>query len=601
MPVKLCLLAVVIFIGTAWSYCPGQQKSGSTRSPTAADNSKLTRLRTAHQLVERAKNFEDLQTKTTTLIRLATLLWQHAGEERYARQIFVGVHDELKLAAASQSQLPSPTSRTNIPRLQQMVARALSRFDSKLAAEWFEENLVGDANTNAARRLDFAIDLASEGNSSDAVRFAQSAVDTAFSNLDLRMVLTLLHRVRAVDQPGADSLFLNILSRVSAQPRLKADELLLIGNYLFIQDTDATPDNVRYTGVRVAGLYFPVGISGERTGLARQLVKAYLQAALTVLNHQLNDTSTQFPKRYEATARMLLEKAQKFAPELVPAFTALARDFGVSAISNAPFPSAESTVKAVNYDEVAPQLEKLQGTARDERALALIATAYLQNDLETASKLADWITNDTHRTLVGELILFRKGSNYLEKEDGSNAERITSQLKIPELVVLLQLGLAQLDIKKRQATSALRHLQLAQKQLQDHEISGEGLHLLNTAALFVKIDPNTALEVFERAASSLDGSPRGIAELTNRDHLSKIQVGKTSVFFALDSPAIPFGNLEDCIVALFRHSQGQVLPTLLRLKNEKILGPTLVAVAKELLVKKSSSSLRPQHNVIAQY
>jgi hypothetical protein len=290
---------------------------------------------------------------------------------------------------------------------------------------------------------------------------------------------------------------------------------------------------------------------------------------------------------------MLLEKAQKFAPELVPAFTTLARDFGVSAISNAPFPSAESTVKAVNYEEVAPQLEKLQGTERDERALALIATAYLQNDLETASKLADWITNDKQRTLVVELILFRTGSNYVEKEDRSGAEKITSQLKTPELIVLLQLGLAQLEIKKGQPTSALRHLELAQKQLHDHEIVGEGMYLLNTAALFVKIDPNTALQVFDRAASALDGAPGGVAELTKRDHLSRIQAGKTSVFFALDSPGIPFGNFEDCIVALFKHSQGHVLPAILRLKNEKILGPTLAGVAKELLAKKTSSNSRP--------
>ncbi|HEY0367917.1 MAG TPA: hypothetical protein VGC73_15700 [Pyrinomonadaceae bacterium] len=41
-----------------------------------------------------------------------------------------------------------------------------------------------------------------------------------------------------------------------------------------------------------------------------------------VLNRQLSQPSVQFPKRYEATARMLLEKAQKFAPEFVPSLNA---------------------------------------------------------------------------------------------------------------------------------------------------------------------------------------------------------------------------------------------------------------------------------------
>src|SRR5687767_15424179 len=49
-----------------------------------------------------------------------------------------------------------------------------------------EEDLAGDDSKKALRRLDFALDLASEGNSADAARFGRSAIDGDFAKLDLR-------------------------------------------------------------------------------------------------------------------------------------------------------------------------------------------------------------------------------------------------------------------------------------------------------------------------------------------------------------------------------------------------------------------------------
>ncbi len=580
--------ACLFLIANMWAHCHAQERESSLpfSKPVQKKNSdeaRALRLRTVRELVECAKAFNDLQTKTTTLVNLASLLWQHGGEEAYARQIFTQLHNELKLAAASQTQLPTTAQGPNIARLKQLLERSVGRFDSKLALSWFEEDLNTDSNLKAMRRLDFALDLASEGNSTDAASLAKTAVNSGFSGLDLRLVLLMLHRLRALDQPAADSIFLDVLGKLSLKPQITPDDLLLVGNYLFINDSDATQESVRYTGVSVGGLYFPVGISGERAGLTKKLVSSYLETSLFVLNRQLSQPSVQFPKRYEATASMLLEKAQKFAPEFVPALTELTKGFGVSAITEVPFPSSESASKVIDYESVARDLEKLQGLARDERCVALIATAYLQNDVETASRLALLLTDQNVKARIRDLIAFRRGATLLEQRDEAGVEKIASQLESQELSVLLELGLANLDINSHEQSPALSHLQSIVTLLRNNEIKARGLYLLNAAALFAKIDTNAALQLFEQAAKAFDDSPAGIAELTRREHLTTIRLGRATAVFSLNAKSIPFSSVEDLIVTIYRHSQDRSLPTVFRLKNEKILGPALVGVAKELL------------------
>ena len=57
-------------------------------------------VRRVHELVERARSFDDLQSKATTLVNLADMLWLHKNEQQYARQVMIGLRDDLKLALA---------------------------------------------------------------------------------------------------------------------------------------------------------------------------------------------------------------------------------------------------------------------------------------------------------------------------------------------------------------------------------------------------------------------------------------------------------------------------------------------------------------------
>lgn len=577
---KFCSWTGMLLLASTWAHCYGQAKN--------SNEIRALRLRTAHELVERARGFEDLQTKTTTLVSLASLLWQYEAEAVYAKQIFIRLRDELKLAASTQSQLSSSAPRLNIPRLQQVVLKSLAKFDSKLAIAWFEEDLAVDSKLVAAHRLGFALDLASEGNSEDAARLASSAVAGGLSGLDLRLVMVMLHRLRVSNQTEADALFLGILGKLIHEPLITPEELLIIGNYLFINDSDATPESIKYTGVKVGDLYFPVGISGQRAGITKQLVRAYLEASASVLNRLLGQPSIQFPKRYAATARMLLEKAEKFVPELVPSLTALTREFSVSVITDAPFPRNDSKPKLINYESVSPELEKLQGRARDEMCLALIETAYLQNDLDTAAKLAQLIADEKGKARVEELIAFRRAANCLEGDNGPGAEKVASRLTNPELIVLIRLGLANREIKSQHPSLALVHLQSVTTLVREHEIKSSGLYLLNAASLYMEVDSNTGLQIFNQAAKALDDAAAGIAELTKREQISTVRLGNTTATFSLNSKGIRFHTIDVLLAGIMRQARNHALPTILRMKNEKVLGPVLVAAAKALLVKNSS-------------
>ena len=545
-------------------------------------------VRRVHELVERATSFDDLQSKATTLVNLADLLWLH--EQQYARQVMIGLRDDLKLALAGESKIPTSSRLRTILRLQQLLARFLSKHDPKLGAAWFEEDLGGDGKLNGSRRLDFALDLISDGSNPEAERFARSALDDGLSRLDLRVLLSFLHMLRSQNGSAADSLFLQVLGQVVASPRISSDDLLLIGNYLFISDRDAGPESVRYTGVTIDGMYFPVGIAAERSGVTRQIVRPYLDAAMVVLNHQLNDESAKFPRRYEAVARMLLEKAQKFAPQLVAPFTAMARKFSVSSISTVPAFNSQASEKLVNYKTALSELEKLDGPKRDDRCVPLIATAYLQNDLDTASKLAQLIVNDVSRSRVNQLLAWRRGSNYLIQGDKENAEKIASEIDTLELVALLQLGIANLEINARQESAALVRLQGLVEKVRTSEIPGRGLYLLSAASMVSRINANASLEVLEHAVKELDISRLSISDLGQREHLTTIKLATGTAFFSVNSKSIPFGNLEESIAVLIRQANEQILGTLLRMRNEKILGPVLIVIAKAFLAKKAASA-----------
>lgn len=284
-PLHLIALGLAYFCST-WTITsaqsPGRTLLAQRRSRTKAND-----VQTVKDFVGRAQGFSDLNAKVNTLIRLGSLLWQVKGQEDFARKLFLQVYNDLTLAVATQSTLEKHDSVTQAADLRQIVLRTLARFDAKLAKDLLVEESHNGSGRMGVRSLDIGATLLQNGSSSDARSFGEQAIDSDFSGLNLSLIVGFLHRLRMRDSAAADSLFLNVLSKLASQPHVSADDILLLGNYLFIRDADANQDLVRYTPVQIGGTYFAAGISADRSGLTAEIVRPYLTMSVMVLGREL--------------------------------------------------------------------------------------------------------------------------------------------------------------------------------------------------------------------------------------------------------------------------------------------------------------------------
>jgi hypothetical protein len=580
------------------------QKSGQPRRPDATAKliERAQSAQTVRAFVDRAKSFHSIQTRVITLVNLASLLWADSDQEQFARQIFVDLRDDLKLAATTQSKIGSgPDENVSITGLQQILLRYLARHDPKLAQSWLDEMLASAGTSRASRKLDFALDLAQDGNAS-ARDFAGQAVDSDFSSLNLNQLLLILDRIRLLDPRAADSLFVQMLGRLTQQPQVSAEDLLLAGTYLFMNDADANPDALHYRPVRIDDLYFPVGISGERTGLSGSIVSEYLEASLTVLTHELAlGSEVRFPRRYAAVAQMLALKSQKFAPPLTAAFSELARGFASSGVQEFRPDENASAGKPQKYDDFFSSLEKLSDAERDEKCLTLAASAYRQNDLAIARKAAELISDGVSRDRLRQLIQFRAAINELETGDEGAAAEAAEGISTHELRTILQLNLAAVEMKNKQSAKALRRLGGVLSDIRGDQYAARGLYLLTAARLLGQIEPGLAHQALSDAVKAFNDSALSVAELSRRDELTKIRIGKSAGSFSIETKVLPLANVEGPLVALFLDSPQEVLSTVIAINNERILGPALVVLAKQLLERKSTSQLESRKGTNCAY
>jgi hypothetical protein len=590
-----CAFVFVLACANVCGFSQTSRRLPSSNSVTQAKSSTIKDNEIVRSFIERAQGFSDLEVKVNTLVRLGSLLWQEKGQQDLARQLFLHLNDDLTTASSNQSELDrSRGTRPPIARLQQILLLFLARHDAKLARQLLIEQVRGGASDPQfpARSLDLAEALAKDGSTSDAQTFAEQAIGADFTKLNLISILALLHDLRLRDSSSADSLFLKVLGQLATQSHVTADDILLVGTYLFNSDAEANTGSMHNTPVMIGGLYFAAGISDERVGLSANIVRAYLVTALSLLNRELESANDE-PKRrrYEAVARMLELKAEKFAPDLVDPFGAVARSFVGSAVDPYARSEQESGSKPLDYDVASKEIDNIPTSqARDERWLGLIATAYSQNDLEAASKMANRLDDLEQRTRLKELIEFRRANTFIEKGDPVQATAAESKVNSLELRIILELGLAGLELKAKASDAAWKRLQALLIDILGHEFEARGLYLLRVAALLEKVKPKIALQTLLDATKAFDASSAGVSEISRRDHLTKIQIGKKTAVFSVNSKAVSLGDFNKPLLEIFTESPEDTIAIISSMKNEKVLGPALVAIADQVAAKGSAQT-----------
>lgn len=242
--------------------------------------------------VDRALNFNNLRVKVLTVADLADILWKH--DEQYSRQILLKLLDTLSSEAAvatdeTASNRPQWSQQT-INYLRTVVIARIARHDATLAKRLIDADRATNSPENS-RYSDLltATRLLQSNDTAGATEFAERSLKNGVSE----MLVGVLFGLHKRDEAAANNLFMKAVNSISAQPAVDANDLLWLGAYVFTApDTDPS----EYSGIEMinvmSGTLIP-NIAADRPSASPAAVRAYLDAAFTILTRSVSDPRQQ--------------------------------------------------------------------------------------------------------------------------------------------------------------------------------------------------------------------------------------------------------------------------------------------------------------------
>jgi len=431
----LCLIVVVICSHAVRCQTNTKTPPSSTTQPPTSDADKKEPTFdpfVPRQVAEKLNGIDNVQTRSTGLARLASLIWKH--DEDYARALF-----EKALAITNPQSKPTSGPLKLFHRnVIAIIATRDPEWAKRLidAQTSLDERGRNSANLNAAMAL---IDSAP----GEAVEFAQRALRDELNPGFLHFLLTM----RKTDQARADQTFIQVLRFLGQQPKPDIRALHSVGVYLFTA-ADLL-DSDRYAVTRVDEILVP-NITFQRPGVSPVLVRAYLATSSSLLLRAATDTAQQ---QYTFTlARLLLPKARSAAPELVTQIEA-----AMAAVS-ANVPPAITNESAFKYIDMTPPTpaeslanaeRKPDQLSRDMAFLDVAASAWRKSDFKTVRKAASMIQDAEAGEALKLLVDFGEAASLL-KDEAPNVpavEKVAYKLPAGLERALLLLAIAQNRMK----------------------------------------------------------------------------------------------------------------------------------------------------------
>lgn len=416
----------------------------------SASQRREQRLLLVRNLVARVSEFKLLEDKIPALIGLADALWK--TDEPYARQIFLYALDSTSVAKE-----PDKDERSTKPLMRKLPP------DERAA--WYRRKIIvaiAQHDVNWARRLLEASTNASKGgiDSNTSLAAASALVESqpdealklAENVLRSRVpkeMFDFLFRMRAKDPKAADDLLLKALNNLVAQPYADINDLMLLGTYVLTESSADFPphaSNRRYTMVANQTV---LDISSPRSDVSPEILRAYLEAAITILSRPVSDP--QQMQLYYMAAYQILPLAQRFLPDratqLSESMQALAPQIpsALTQPSNYNNLAQRRSERASDPDlgESILEIEKLPDlNLREARYLGLTYSLWRQGKFDRAQEVAAKIKDSLASAQLSTLIKFGEASKELEKGNLESAERMIREMKPGSERAILWLGLA---------------------------------------------------------------------------------------------------------------------------------------------------------------
>ena len=520
-----------------------------------ASHSRSTQL--AQEVATIFFSFNDERAKSWALSQLADVLWAH--DESSARQFMQRALDTCSLNGS----LSSAERKVLLSR-----RRTLITLISKHDAAWAEKLIEDDQDLTDLERQDVNLATAYElleGSHEKSSGFIERARKPGLPD-DLPFYLQAL---RSRSSSAADALFVSALSQLAAQPFVPAEVTLNYGTYVF-----SKPQSGPYTiSVRAVGGTMVPDLSVNREGISTELIKLYLSTAAVLLERNLQTVDpSQIGLNYYAS-RLLLEKAQQIAPDLVSAFRSnLAANANrvPDVYANAPTKrvSSMSSTKASNT-------EAEEG---EDRLLALFFDHWLQKDYAGAQKVLDKVSAIGLQDPLQQVLSFRQIADDLEK--GIAPAKIKpSILRLPPNLesALLWCGLANAYVGQAKPNGAKQSLVAAVNAASQVKDYRKPYLLLNVAKIYAEFNPSMAALTFKEAIkqfNALEGDPPQTITWQR-----KVEATHLSRDFSLRIKGLSV-DVADVVPELAKEDDSDLYSVLLTLKDERLKAKSLISYLK---------------------
>jgi len=584
---------LVLFVGLPAHGGPqNTQKVQRTSRISEVRKSQAVRLqilqRELPKLADSALALKNLELRVETLTSLGDQLWSH--DAAGARQLFQKSYDLLRSIQPADERAKSDETNAKLPR--STLVRLYVRFFSQLAkhdAEW-KEQLLKDAPEflsapETARNLDLnTAHLLLEEKNSKAFDFLEAGVSSPASGLANTMqVLDLLIRFRELDTKKADQLFLQVMRQFESQSVTAADDLMTIGNYLFTgrPPTNTPEEFVIISPVFVGRVAFHADISYDRPGISPEIVDRYLRSSTSVLMRQVDETTA---PQYHAAAFLLVPKARRFAPDLVPVLSNLSNDIdpkrtnSVEARSIPPEPSGPQSLESV-----VEALEKIQDPSkRDEYCLRMIWSFYLAADFKSAATLVDRISSSEIREKLSGLVPIGQAINSLEKGDLNTARLQTQKLSASKERSFLWFAIAARMIEKGDVQSSRVAIDSGLADARRTDGSVKASLLLLGSELTSNIDFAAGSNILSEALNVINALDSELIDPLRFDRFVRVKAGSQSAIFSTDISGFKSGTVAGAFKVPVRRDPDGVITLILQVKNEYVRSSALLAFVSEL-------------------
>ncbi len=531
--------------------------------------------------VSRAWGFRDLEAKANTIISLANTLWK--DDEPFSRQLFLTTYDlvkNIKLENEGANASTSPKielTASTVLNLRSRVIAALSRHYPTLAKKLAADDELG--SNNSTINYSTAMNLLANGNTDEAVRFAKDGLRSEVSNTTIMFLLQL----RRKDKAKADDLFIQALNLLITKPFVDGMDLMKFGSYVFTAPhLDQTQRESGSMVMMIIGKTLVVNLTADRPDVPPLIVRAYLNAATTILTRQVSDPKEQ--ELYYVAGHQLLPKLQHFAPELIPQFTsamnALSGDVPPALTQEAAYATLGPPV-SLNDDDYSKMLDKIANIPdvqrRDETYFLVVSSAYQNNQFNRARKAAEKITDaGDDRAKLFDLIDFGEATQFIKTGQTMRGEEIVRKLEPSIERVLLWLEISREHLKKREVDSAAETLGGAIQDIRRLDGDERPFLFLAAATQYADFDHISAMQILNEAVKEFNVGTGKYPKWQ-----VPVRVGNKSLNFSFKGIKEP--NIYSIIQHMFPINHKETISAVLMLKPEPVLGIALSALANSLL------------------